>query len=105
MAFLIGAPYITWRFVQSVSLSQIETDQQWMKGDAEHFVAQAEYNFDASRPDELSFRNGDRLRIAPTEMQTSGNRGWLLATINGEKSGLVPVNRIKILGRKIPNQE
>ena len=105
MAFLIGAPYITWRFVQSVTLSQSELGQEWMKGEAEHFVAQAEYNFDASRQDELSFRNGDRLRIAPTEMQTSGNRGWLLATINGEKSGLVPVNRIKILGRKIPNQE
>ena len=74
-----------------------------MKGLAEHFVAQAEYSFEASRPDELSFQSGDRLRIAPTDLQTSGNRGWLLATVDGEKSGLVPVNRIKILGRKTPN--
>merc|ERR1712156_271642 len=103
MGFLIGAPYITWKFVQSVSLSQGEHGQQWMKGLAEHFVAQAEYSFDASRPDELSFQSGDRLRIAPTDLQTLGNRGWLLATVDGEKSGLVPVNRIKILGRKAPN--
>ena len=79
------------------------TDYALMKGHAEHFVAQAEYAYDASRPDELSFRSGDRLRIAPTDLQTSGSRGWLLATVDGEKSGLVPVNRIKILGRKAPN--
>lgn len=104
MAFLIGAPYITWKFVQSLSLSESEISQKWMEGDAEHFVAQADYEFDASRPDELSFKSGDRLKIAPTDLQTSGNRGWLLATVDGQKSGLVPVNRIKILGRKVPNQ-
>ena len=76
-----------------------------MKGESEHFVAQAEFNFDASRPDELTLRNGDRLKIAPTELQTSGNRGWLLASVDGEKSGLVPVNRIKIIGRKVPNNQ
>jgi len=27
-------------------------------------------------------------------------RGWLLASVAGQKSGLVPANRIKILGRK-----
>ncbi len=27
-------------------------------------------------------------------------RGWLLASVNGHKSGLVPANWIKILGRK-----
>ena len=33
-------------------------------------------------------------------MQPEG-RGWLLACIDGQKSGLVPANRIKILGLKV----
>ena len=32
MGFLIGAPYLTWKFVQSASLSQSELGQEWMKG-------------------------------------------------------------------------
>ena len=38
MGFLIGAPYITWKFVQSVSLSQGEHGQQWMKGGVKPIV-------------------------------------------------------------------
>lgn len=108
MAFLIGAPYLTWRFVKStggaLDGSDNDQSQSWMTGDTEYFAAQAEYNFEASRQDELSFQAGDGLKIAPSDLQTSGNRGWLLATVDGTKSGLVPANRIKILGRKIPDK-
>lgn len=107
MAFLVGAPYLTWRFVKSTgALSNDDQSQPstWMTGETEHFAAQAEYSFEATRPDELSFQTGDSLKIAPSDLQTSGSRGWLLATVDGTQSGLVPANRIKILGRKVPEK-
>lgn len=99
MGFLIGAPYLTWRLVKSTDSDQQDT-QKWMNGEADHFVAKALFDFDSTRSDELSFQSGDQLKIAPTDLQTSGNRGWLLATVDGAQSGLVPANRIKILGKK-----
>ena len=104
MSFLIGAPYLTWKFVKSTGvLQQNESgSDKWMtEEDSEHFLAQANYNFQATRQDELSFNLGDSLRIAPSNLQPSSDRGWLLAAVDGtDKPGLVPANRIKILGKR-----
>ena len=96
MAFLIGAPYLTYRFTQPIESEQLA----WTQGQGEHFVARAEYSFEATRSDELSFTANDSLKIAPTELQNS-SRGWLLAANEEGSSGLVPANRIKILGKKV----
>ena len=96
MALLIGAPYLTYRFTKSVEPEA----QDWIQGQGEHFVARAEYAFEATRSDELSFMANDSLKVAPTELQNS-SRGWLLAANEEGNSGLVPANRIKILGKKI----
>lgn len=37
----------------------------WASGQAEHYVARGLYDFAASREDELSFKAGDTLRVAP----------------------------------------
>lgn len=99
VAFLVGAPYLTWRLVKGSDSSE-EGRAAWSKGQGDHFVAKAEYDFEATQPDELSFKAGDTLNLAPKELQSS-SRGWLLGSrVGTEETGLVPANRIKILGRK-----
>ncbi len=122
MAFLIGAPYLTYKFLQSSQTTSNEeedkdSNKSWMKGKScckmnrqiinilflgvgDHFVARANFNFHSQDPEELSFKAGDVIKLAPKELQPAG-RGWLLASVDGVTSGLVPANRIKVLGRKL----
>ena len=39
--------------------------QNWASGEDDHFVALAEYDFDGDNDEELSFRRGTRINIAP----------------------------------------
>ncbi len=64
-------------------------------GESEHFEAQAIYDFDPENNDELPIQNGDLLRIAPKHKQPQV-RGWLLATVDGNATGLVPANYVKV---------
>ena len=66
-----------------------------LTGHSEHFEAQAEYSFDAENEDEICFQAGDVLRVAPKHKQPHV-RGWLLASVDGKISGLVPANYIKV---------
>ena len=100
--FFLGVPYLTWK----LSLSEIDeqkNQEDWKSGYGEHYIARPEFDFQTSQPGELAFKVGDTLKIAPKERQPQGLRGWLLASIDGQKSGLVPANRIKILGLKVPS--
>ena len=56
------------------------------------------YNFNADQPSELSVKAGQIVRIAPKEIQQLNrllSTNWLLATVDGNNVGLVPVNYIK----------
>ncbi len=37
----------------------------WANGEDDHFVAQAQYDFTGEKEDELSFRRGQRINVAP----------------------------------------
>ena len=83
-------------------------------GKEEHYVAEAIHDFEARDEAELSMIKGQSLRLAPKHLQPQGLRGWLLASSSsfsssiddsfaGEvkyRTGLVPANRIKVLGRR-----
>ena len=75
-----------------------------MSGLGEHFVAEARHNFVARDSEELTIVRGQKLRVAPKELQPpSIPPGWLLAciaTTSASKPGLVPANHISVLGRK-----
>ena len=86
-------------------------------GIGEHYIAEALHDFDARDGAELSLSKGQSIILAPKHLQPTGLRGWLLAStssssvlagtnigVNSSESmnvtGLVPANRIKVLGRK-----
>nr|1WXU_A Chain A, peroxisomal biogenesis factor 13 [Mus musculus] len=71
----------------------------WASGEDDHVVARAEYDFVAVSDEEISFRAGDMLNLALKEQQPKV-RGWLLASLDGQTTGLIPANYVKILGKR-----
>ncbi|NXM76887.1 PEX13 protein, partial [Serilophus lunatus] len=96
-AVIMGGPYLIWKLLSTDS--DEKTVSSWASGEDDHVVGRAEYDFRALSEEEISFRAGDMLRLAPKEKQPK-IRGWLLASYNGQTTGLVPANYIKILGKR-----
>jgi Variant SH3 domain len=56
------------------------------------------YSFNGENPSELTIRAGQKIKIAPKEVQQMNrllSTNWLLATADGQNVGLIPVNYIK----------
>lgn len=97
-AVVLGGPYLIWRLLRS-SEGPEETTTSWASGEDDHVVARAEFDFTAASEEEISFQAGNMLNLAPKEQQPR-IRGWLLASLDGQTTGLVPANYVKILGKR-----
>lgn len=98
LAVVLGGPYLIWKLLSSVDGTE-ESATNWASGEDDHVVARAEYDFSAASEEEISLRAGDMLNLAPKEHQ-SRVRGWLLASVDGQTTGLVPANYVKVLGKR-----
>lgn len=97
-AVIMGGPYLIWKLLSTYT-DEETVSSNWASGEDDHVVGRAEYDFNALSEEEISFRAGDILKLAPKEQQPK-IRGWLLASYNGHTTGLVPANYIKILGKR-----
>ncbi|NWR30948.1 PEX13 protein, partial [Tachuris rubrigastra] len=97
-AVIMGGPYLIWKLLSTYS-DEETASSNWASGEDDHVVGRAEYDFNALSEEEISFRAGDMLKLAPKEQQPK-IRGWLLASYDGQTTGLVPANYIKILGKR-----
>ncbi|XP_069810594.1 peroxisome biogenesis factor 13 [Dendropsophus ebraccatus] len=98
-AVILGGPYLIWKLLSSGNGETIEENINWASGEDDHVVGRAEYDFTATSDEEISFRAGDLLNLAPKEQQPKV-RGWLLGSVDGQTTGFVPANYIKILGKR-----
>ncbi|CAL8391330.1 unnamed protein product [Arctogadus glacialis] len=98
LAVVLGGPYLIWKLLSSVDGTS-ESASNWASGEDDHVVARAEYDFIAASEEEISLRAGDMLNLAPKEHQPRV-RGWLLASGDGQTTGLVPANYVKVLGKR-----
>ncbi|CAL8299322.1 unnamed protein product [Merluccius merluccius] len=98
LAVVFGGPYLIWKLLSSVDGTE-ESATHWASGEDDHVVARAEYDFTAASEEEISLRAGDMLNLAPKEHQPRV-RGWLLASVDGQTTGLVPANYVKVLGKR-----
>lgn len=62
LAVVFGGPWLIWKILSSINNKD---DNLWMQGKIDHFVAVAEFDFDAVNVDEISFRRGQKIIIAP----------------------------------------
>lgn len=98
LAVVLGGPYLIWKLLSSMDGAE-EKATNWASGEDDHVVARAEYDFSAASEEEISLRTGDMLNLAPKEHQPRV-RGWLLASVDGQTTGLVPANYVKVLGKR-----
>ncbi|XP_028845338.1 peroxisome biogenesis factor 13 [Denticeps clupeoides] len=97
-AVILGGPYLIWKLLSSADGPE-ERATNWASGDDDHVVARAEYDFTAASEEEISVQAGEMLNLAPKEQQPRV-RGWLLASLDGQTTGLVPANYVKVLGKR-----
>ena len=64
LGVVLGGPYLIWKILTSIE-SLNKDDTLWMTGKIDHFIAVSEHDFDAVNVDELSFKRGQRIIIAP----------------------------------------
>ncbi|KAL5017008.1 hypothetical protein ScPMuIL_006597 [Solemya velum] len=93
---VMGGPWVIWKLISAFSSSE---HSRWISGEADHFIAEATYDFTGENSDELSFKRGQNIRVAPKELQPRV-KGWLLASVDGKKTGIIPANYVKIHGKQ-----
>lgn len=96
-ALVVGGPWLIWKLLSSLSFGK--GANAWASGLDEHYVAKAEFDFEGENGDELSFKQGTEIILAPKDLQPR-IRGWLLASVDGKTTGIVPQNYIKIVGKR-----
>ncbi|KAM8947270.1 peroxisome biogenesis factor 13 [Pelodytes ibericus] len=98
-AVILGGPYLIWKLLSTCNEDVNNENINWASGEDDHVVGRAEYDFTAGSEEEISFHAGDMLNLAPKEQQPK-IRGWLLGSADGQTTGFVPANYIKILGKR-----
>ena len=70
LAVVFGGPWLIWKILSSINNKD---DSLWMQGKIDHFIAVAEFDFDGVNNDEISFRRGQKIIIAPKGFNLSLN--------------------------------
>jgi len=97
LAFIMIGPFMLMKLIGTVSNTAIEetkNPKSWINP----IEAIVQYDFIASSSSELSVRMGQNIMVAPKNVQHTHkllDSGWVLASIDGIISGLVPVNYIE----------
>lgn len=104
-AFIFSAPYLIMKLFGSVtkaSVDQTKNPSTW----ASPVEAIVLYNFNSEQQGELPIKAGQRIKIAPKDIQQANRllqTNWLLGTIDGVNCGVVPVNYIQRSGIAQPH--
>ncbi|XP_061392762.1 LOW QUALITY PROTEIN: peroxisomal membrane protein PEX13 [Musca vetustissima] len=97
LSFIFTAPYLIMKLLGTVSQTAQEearNPSKWIQP----IESVALYDFLARNSSELNICSGQRVRIAPKEIQnTLGllNTGWAMATTDGQNAGIIPINYVK----------
>ncbi|XP_054152994.1 peroxisomal membrane protein PEX13-like [Oppia nitens] len=101
---ILGMPWLIWKLLSTITGTPKPASDKWLTGEDEHYEAIALYDFRTELNGELAFTVGQRLRVAPKDLQPRV-RGWLLATIDGKSFGLIPANYVKIVNLRNPKKQ
>lgn len=97
LAFISIGPYLLMKLVGNVSKTAIE-ETRHPKAWINPINAVVQFDFIASNQMELTARAGQNVVVAPRDVQSTHkllDSGWVLASIDGVNSGLIPVNYIE----------
>lgn len=97
VAFIFSAPYLIMKLFGSLMNTAVDNTKNpsaWVNS----VDAVVMYNFNGENQAELTLKAGQKIKIAPREIQQMNrllSTNWLLATPDGKNVGLVPVNYIR----------
>ncbi|XP_037814881.1 probable peroxisomal membrane protein PEX13 [Lucilia sericata] len=97
LSFIFTAPYLIMKLLGTVTNTAQEEARNPSKW-VQPIESAALYDFQARNPSELSIRAGQRVVIAPKEIQNTLallNTGWAMATTDGQMTGIIPINYVK----------
>lgn len=97
LSFIMIGPYLLMKLIGTVSNTAIEETKN-PKSWTNPIEAVMQYDFVATSSSELSVRAGQNIMVAPKNVQNTHkllDSGWVLASIDGVTSGLIPVNYIE----------
>ncbi|CAG9534940.1 unnamed protein product [Cercopithifilaria johnstoni] len=93
----VGVPYLMYQSLGAMT----DESMKWTTGKAGYYEALATEDHDIEENDQISFKRGDILRVAPKEYQPR-RLGYILAcSIDGKKVGLVPIKKIQLTKRVV----
>ncbi|KAL4716445.1 hypothetical protein ACJJTC_015873 [Scirpophaga incertulas] len=94
---VVAAPYLVIKMLNGLSASineRLNDPITWQKP----MKALAQFDFQATTPQEISFSANQILMVAPQHLQSHlWNSGWLMASADRQHAGLIPVNYVKIV--------
>ncbi|VIO92868.1 Variant SH3 domain containing protein [Brugia malayi] len=91
----IGVPYLMYQSLGGM----VDESMKWTTGNDGYYEALATEDHYAEENDNISFKRGDILRVAPREYQPR-KLGYILAcSTGGKKVGLVPIKKIRLTRR------
>ncbi|XP_063369580.1 peroxisomal membrane protein PEX13 [Cydia amplana] len=94
---IAAAPYIVLKMLSGLTTSvneRLNDPRSWQNP----LRSVAQHEFQATSPQELSFRSGQVILLAPQYLQGQlWNSGWLMGSTDRQTAGLVPVNYIKVI--------
>lgn len=87
----VGAPWMIYKLQKPQASSS-----RWMTQEDDHYVGEALFDFQTNQRTEIPLRAGQKVIIAPKELQPRIT-DWILATTDNKNAGLVPINYVKIV--------
>ena len=71
LGLVFSAPFIIWRLLSPLvtHVDDDDDDGDWSQGEGEHYLATGLHTFTAESASELSFHQGDNMRLAPKHKQ------------------------------------
>uniref|UniRef100_A0A1A9WR43 Peroxisomal membrane protein PEX13 n=1 Tax=Glossina brevipalpis TaxID=37001 RepID=A0A1A9WR43_9MUSC len=97
ISFIFTAPYLIMKMLGTVSNTVHEEARQptkWIRP----IETSALYDFQSRNSNELTIYAGQRVIVAPKEIQNTLNllnTGWALASTDGQNAGVIPINYVK----------
>ncbi|XP_043482379.1 probable peroxisomal membrane protein PEX13 [Leptopilina heterotoma] len=100
LSLLVAAPYMVHKLVNNVKSTSIEENnpKDWVKYNEPIYIATTLYDFVAASNDELSFKTGQKLWLAPQSLHPKALPGWWKAT-DSINVGLIPSSYVTIVGQ------
>lgn len=98
LSVVLGAPWVILRLLSKAAEVKKKEVHLWASGKDKSNVTNVGvvvYDFTAQYPQELTVRAGQRIVIAPKNLQPKA-KGWLFVSTDGKKVGLVPSNYVKL---------